>query len=322
MEGRQMEYRTLGKTGLRVSAVGVGCWQMGGVVDHRGWTGVTDEESIAIIHRARELGVNLLDTAEAYGGGHSEEVIGRAITGMRDDFVISSKVRPLVDDCSDEEAKTRVREACEGSLQRLNTDFLDLYLLHAEPFEPTQSAVIAAFEELREQGKIKAFGISTNDIEISRTLMTYGDLSVLEVGYSLLELETTETLAFAAENELGTLIRKPLASGTLTGKYFGLKPELETDDLRYGQLNSDHGHEVLEKLKDLLFLTREGERSMVQAALRYILDTEGVTAVIPGAKSRQQLEDNVGAADTPQLTQEERDRALEIAQQIGPFRAF
>ncbi len=152
--------------------------------------------------------------------------------------------------------------------------------------------------------------------------MAYGDLSVLEVGYSLLELETEKTLSFAAENGLGTLIRKPLASGTLTGKYFGKKPDLEKDDLRYGQLNSERGQEVLDQLQDLLFLTREGQRSMVQAALRYILDTVGVTAVIPGAKNRQQLEDNVGAANAPALTQEERDRALEITRNIGPFRAF
>ena len=110
-----MEYRTLGKTGLKVSSVGVGCWQMGGLVGDSGWTGTTDEESIATIHRAEELGVNLLDTAEGYGRGHSEEVIGRALeAGRRDRFIIATKVRPVTDDPDEEKARKRIVEACEN----------------------------------------------------------------------------------------------------------------------------------------------------------------------------------------------------------------
>ena len=314
-----MEYRTLGKTDLRVSSVGVGCWQMGGVVGDSGWTGTTDEESIATIHRAKELGVNLLDTAEGYGQGHSENVIGRALKGRREDYVLATKVRPITDDPDEEKARKRILEACDGSLQRLQTDHIDVYQLHAVPHTETMPVVMDTLAELKKQGKIRWFGISINDVDAIRKLLALGDLATLQVGYSLLSRSGEAALKLAAEENLGTLIRGPLASGALSGKYFDTRPELDAQDRRLGRFTSDKAVATFKKLPELLFLTDEGRRTMVQAALRFILDTEGVTTVIPGAKSRRQLEDNAGAMDVPTLTVEERSRAIQIADDVEGF---
>ncbi|MSS71827.1 MAG: aldo/keto reductase [Candidatus Latescibacteria bacterium] len=314
-----MEYRTLGKTGLKVSSVGVGCWQMGGLVGASGWTGTTDEESIATVHRAQEIGVNLLDTAEGYGQGHSEEVLGKALKGRRDRFIIATKVRPSTDDPDEGKARVRILEACEGSLRRLQTDVIDVYQLHAIPHENTMSAVMETLAALKQQGKIRWFGISTNDTAAIRKLLALGDLATLQVGYNLLSRSGEEALRLAKEENLGALIRVPLASGALSGRYFNAAPKLDPKDRRLDRFTSEKALDVFRKLSELLFLTEGGKRTMVQAALRFILDTEGVTSAIPGAKSRQQLEDNADAMDAPPLTPEERARAIRIAEAAGTF---
>ena len=284
-----------------------------------GWTGTTDEESIATIHRAKELGVNLLDTAEGYGQGHSEDVIGRALKGRREDYVLATKVRPITDDPDEEKARKRILEACDGSLRRLQTDHIDVYQLHAVPHTETMPVVMDTLAELKKQGKIRWFGISINDVDAIRKLLALGDLATLQVGYSLLSRSGEAALKLAAEENLGTLIRGPLASGALSGKYFDTRPELDAQDRRLGRFTSDKAVATFKKLPELLFLTDEGRRTMVQAALRFILDTEGVTTVIPGAKSRRQLEDNAGAMDVPTLTVEERSRAIQIADDVEGF---
>ena len=312
-----MEYRTLGKTGLEVSPVGVGCAQMGGVVGGNGWTGTTDEESTAILHRAESLGINLLDTAEVYGLGHSEEVMGRALKGRRHRFVIATKASPLTDDPDEDKARQRIVEACEGSLRRLQTDYIDIYQLHAIPHEDTMPAVMDTLAQLKQEGKVRWLGVSTNDAEAIRKLLKLGDLATLQVGYNLLDRSGEETLQLARAENLGTLIRSPLALGALSGKHFNTVPQLEAEDLRRGNWTPEKAVPALRKLPELLFLTEGDRRTMVQAALRFVLDTEGVTSVIPGAKSRRQLEDSAAVMDVPPLTVEERSRAIAIADEAG-----
>lgn len=315
-----MEYRVLGKTGLKVSTVGVGCWQMGGLAGaDSGWTGTTDEESIATIHQAKEIGINLLDTAEGYGRGHSEEVIGRAVKGIRDAFVIASKVRPITDEANEDKARQRILEACEGSLKRLQTDWIDVYQLHAVPHEATMPVVMATLAELKTQGKIRWFGISINDTDAIQKLLTLGDLATVQVGYNLLSRSGEAALKLAKEENLGALIRVPLASGALSGKYFNTRPSLDEKDRRQERFTSDKAVRSFERLSALQFLTTGGRRTMVQAALRFILDTDGVTSVIPGAKNRAQLADNAGAMDVPPLSVAERARAIEIADSVEGF---
>ena len=161
------------------------------------------------------------------------------------------------------------------------------------------------------------FGISTNDAEAVRRLLALGDLAMVQVGFNILDRTEEEVLQLAMANGLGTLIRVPLASGALSGRYFDTTPELDSVDVRTDRFTSDGAVAGFRKLSELLFLTEGDKRTMVQAALRFVLDTEGVTSVIPGAKNRRQLVENVGSVDVPPLTAEERARAISIADRVG-----
>ena len=145
-----------------------------------------------------------------------------------------------------------------------------------------------------------------------RALMALGDLSMAQIGYSIVNPVGQAGLRFAEAHNLGTLIRVPLAQGALTGKYFDSLSRLDPEDRRHDRFDNPRIRSALQKLSELPFLTKGGKRTMVQAALRFVLDTPGVTSVIPGAKNRAQLEENAGAASVPPLTADERKRALAI----------
>jgi aryl-alcohol dehydrogenase-like predicted oxidoreductase len=190
-----MHYRTLGQTGLEVSEVGLGAMPFGGMVTQAdgsafGWTGTADEECIALVHRCEELGINLLDSAEAYGNGHGETVVGQALKGRRDRWIIATKVNPNqgIDASSvDEDAvRNRLHDACEQSLRRLQTDYIDVYQLHRIPHAWAMPVVMATLAELQAAGKIRWYGISTNDRQAIDQLRALGPLHVLQVGYNLL----------------------------------------------------------------------------------------------------------------------------------------
>ena len=226
-----MEYRVLGKTGLRVSAVGIGCWQL--ARDGSWGTDGSDEESIATIHHAETLGINLLDTSASYGGGSSEEIIGRALQGRRDRYIVATKVKPVTDDLEDEDlARQQIVEICEASLKRLQTDYIDILQLHRDPPEPTMAVVMETLADLKSQGKIRWAGISSNNTKVIGQLEALGELAVVQVGFNLINRGGESSLAHAQAENLGALIRMPMASGALTGKYFHAQDQLTGEDLR------------------------------------------------------------------------------------------
>ena len=321
-----MHYRTLGQTGLQVSEVGLGAMPFGGMVTQAdgtqfGWTGTDDQELIALVHHSEVLGVNLLDTAEAYGDGHGEAVVGEALQGRRQQWIIATKVRPnqgIGADAPDEAAvRKRITEACEQSLQRLRTDYIDLYQLHAIPYSWAMPIAMATLAQLRVEGKIRWYGISTNNREAVDQLRAYGPLHVLQIGYNLLERQADALLHWAQAENIGTLIRVPLAKGMLTGKYSGPQAvAMPPGDHRYERFQQPGTADGLQKLPQLGFL-QTPTRSMVQAALRFVLDHPGVSSVIAGAKTRRQIEENLGASALPSLAPEERAKAMSIADTIG-----
>ncbi len=162
-----MEYRTLGKTGLKVSVVGIGGWPLGGLIGgpvgnprkpvrDEGWSGAVDEETVKMIRRAEEMGVNLIDSAEIYGDGHSEAIIGLATRGRRDKWVLTSKVRGFYTDVADiPHTRKRITEACEGSLRRLQSDYIDLYMLHSRPHPDCLQAAMETLTQLKKEGKVR-----------------------------------------------------------------------------------------------------------------------------------------------------------------------
>src|SRR5919109_2642971 len=286
-----------------------------------GWSGTDDRELIALVHHSEELGVNLIDTAEAYGDGHGEAVTGEALQGRRDKWIIATKVRPnqgIDADTPDEAAvRKRITEACEQSLQRLQTDYIDIYQLHAIPYPWAMPVAMQTLAHLREAGKIRCYGISTNKREAIDQLRAYGPLHVLQIGYNMLERGADALLHWARAEQIGTLIRVPLAKGMLTGKYSGPQAvAMPLGDHRYERFQRPVTVDGLQKLPQLGFL-QTPTRSLVQAALRFVLDHPGVSSVIAGAKTRQQIEENTAASALPALASDERDRALAIADTIG-----
>lgn len=326
-----MEYRILGKTGLEVSTIGIGGWPLGGLIggpvgDPRnpvvdeGWTGAVDEESIKMIHQAEELGVNLVDTAEIYGDGHSESIIGLATKNRRDRWVISTKVRGFYTDTPDvQHTRDRIVQACEGGLRRLQTDYIDIFLLHNSPHQDTLPAAMETMQRLKNEGKIRWLGIShtaAKNSESIRNLMDMGEVSVMVIGHNMMS-RNEERLKFARDENIGTLIASPLNSGILSGRWFENLTTLDPSDRRYKKLASPEGQAALRKLSELRFLTENGTRTMTQAALRFILDTKGVTSVIPGALRPSEIEENVGATKIPSLTKRDRSKAIEICDQAN-----
>jgi aryl-alcohol dehydrogenase-like predicted oxidoreductase len=286
-----------------------------------GWTGTDDDESIALIHRGEALGINLIDTAEAYGNGHGESMVGKALRGRRDKWIVATKVQPtqgIDTDKPDEAAvRKRITEACEQSLQRLQTDYIDVYQLHRIPPPWAMPAAMDTLGQLRQAGKIRWYGISTNDRNAIDQLLTFGPLHVLQIGYNLLERQADDLLRWAQAQNMGTLIRVPLAKGMLTGKYSGPNAmAMPQGDHRYTRFHQPKTMDGLQKLTQLGFL-QTPSRSMVQAALRFVLDHPGVSCVISGAKTRPQVDENAGASEVAPLTSDELARALPIADTVG-----
>ena len=311
-----MEYRDLGKTGIRVSCIGLGCYPISGMAGGTNWSGINDNESIKTIKHAQTLGINLLDTAEGYGDGHSERIIGKSIRENRTEYVIATKLaaKPKV---PGKNLESHIKKSCEGSLARLKTDYIDIYQLHSEPNYGDMPIIVDTLQVLVDEGKIRVFGISTYETEVIQALIKLGNLSIAQIGYSLLNPVGLKGLNFALENKLGTLIRVPLAQGALTGKYFKSLEELSNVDRRYQRFNTPRISASLKKLEELTFLSETPGRTLVQAALRFVLDTPGVTSVIAGAKDRTQLEENAGAAYDRSLTEAEKQKALKIGKEAN-----
>jgi aryl-alcohol dehydrogenase-like predicted oxidoreductase len=216
-----MFQRNLGtRTGMRVSALGLGCWAIGGPYTSNGrpagWGEVDDEESIRAIRRALELGVTLFDTADAYGCGHSERVLGRALAGRRDDVVIVTKVGNLFDEQTrtaggKDVSPAYLRRACDASLRRLDTDRIDVYLIHDGLAGPEDvPAVIDVLDELVAAGKVRWYGSSMSDPAIVRAMAEGPHMVAVEHELNVLRAEL-EALSVAEDLGLASLNRTPLA---------------------------------------------------------------------------------------------------------------
>jgi myo-inositol catabolism protein IolS len=305
-----MQYRSLGKTGLQVSEVSIGLWAIGGDA----WGPVEDRDSLAAIECAWELGVIFLDTADVYGRGHSEELLGRFLkTVRRDKVYVATKVglwrgrqpNPYKD-------PQMIIEDCEASLKRLGTDYIDVYQDHVWWDENTE-IFTEALARLKEQGKVRFVGLSANDFAyIQRFDQAIGGMDTLQLDYSLLNRHPErDALPYCQEHHIAVIVRGPLAMGKLTGK-FTPETTFPEGDIRRGWLEGANRERFLRDLdlvERLRFLA-DG-RTMAQAALAYVLAHPAVSTTIPGAKNRQQVEDNVQASARP-LRQEELAQIEEV----------
>ena len=309
-----MRTRRLGRTGLSVSEIGFGGWAIGG----NGWGnsyGDTDDSvSRAAIHRALELGVTLFDTADVYGHGHSEALLGEVLTewdGPPPVVVTKGGINFYRKDGTLEPDWTplTLAHAVQQSLTRLRREALDVFLLMNPPVEDMDRfRVWETLDALRRAGKIKWVGVSVAEPQDGVWLLRHNlPVDVLEVGYSLFyQGATTELLPLARRRKVGILAREPLANGFLAGKY-GADARFPEGDIR-ASLPPEYVAAMAEAAAQLAFLERDGMRTPAQAALRYVLDDSVVSSVVVGAKTAGQVEENVGAADVPPIDEAERAR--------------
>ena len=314
-----MNSRAFGKTGWPVHEIGLGCWEFGGAIQldgkPDGHTGVTDAESLMTIRHAVELGVNFFDTADMYGWGHSEELVGPALKPYRDQVLIASKVGFWHDadgSRTHNESKDYILRACEASLRRLQTDRLDLYQCHLWRTERWPE-FLDAFETLHRQGKIRSFGVSTNDFDVVQHFNERGNLSAVQGNYNLLDRTAErEVLPYCRQHGLAFIARGPLAMGRLSGKYTR-DTRFDPNDIRSKWLEGDARHDfeqqidLVDRLKPV---AAKAELTMSQLAIRFVLSHADVTVLIPGAKNRTQLEQNVNAGTLTGETLAAIDQAL------------
>ena len=299
-----MKYRILGKTGWNVSAVSFGSWGLGG-----SWGPVDDKTAISTVQSAFENGVNLYDTADAYGEpmGRSERLLGRALQGKRDDVFIATKVGNWAARFGHRLPFTHplhVTLCCEASLYRLDTDYIDLLQCHIGNLTDPD-IFLEAFDNLIEQGKIRAFGISTDSLEVAQAFNRDGKCATVQLNYSFLNrTPEKDLLPWCRENNIGTLIRGPLHKGVCTGKF---SRDTKFSTWVRDKWNTEEGRkDFLSKLETVenLRTLEKPERTLAQAALQFVLQHPAVSTCIPGAKNINQVEDNSKAADCD-LTEEE-----------------
>lgn len=283
-----MNYKTLGKSDVQVSELILGCWAMGG--DYFGQT--EDKNSLEAIHASFELGVNTLDTAEIYGDGRSELVVGQAAKEIgRDKLCIISKVfKPSM-------KHDLMIQACENSMKRLGTDYLDVYFLHY-PVPNEEVSIeerMSTMMELKRSGKIHAIGLSNFSLDEMKEAMKYGDVDVIQPCYSLLWRYDDPLLQFSLENQIGVIPYSTLAQGLLTGKY--QKDAVFTDGrARAALFQPENYNRCLEVTEVLAQVSAKYQRTPAQGAIRWLLQTPGITAPIVGAKNAKQAQENILAS--------------------------
>jgi aryl-alcohol dehydrogenase-like predicted oxidoreductase len=309
--------RVLGKSGIEVSALGMGCWAIGGPWTWgqpgqepypAGWGDIDDQESIRAIHAGLESGVNFFDTAANYGAGHSEVVLGQALKGRRNQAVIATKFGHIIN----EQARTvygdpdqilkNVRQDVENSLRRLQTEVIDIYQLHDGGYDPTLALELRGIlEDLVAQGKIRWYGWSTDLVDRAWVFADGEHCTSIQFRLNAI-FDNLEMRQLCAQFNLAGINKDPLNKGILTGK-FSRESNFAENDFRRGtdfsQGEFSRRLELVEALREVF--TAEG-RSMAQGALAYIWGLDERMLPIPGFKSVQQVKDNAGALEFGPLT--------------------
>lgn len=293
-----MQYRMLGQTDIAISTVGMGFWA---VADPVMWGAQDEHDAIAAVHAALDLGMNFFDTAEAYGDGTSEELLGYALGDRRDEAIIASKVSPQ------HLAPDDLIAACEASLRRLNTDYLDLYQIHWPNHDIPLADSFDALERLREQGKIRAIGVSNFGLGDLYDTVEVARIETNQLPYSLLFRAIENTIMpLCAENGIGVLAYSPLLHGLLSGKYASpddLPPERQrTRHFSATRPQARHGEpgaeaELAAALDAIRTIADQCNMTMAQLALAWVAHQPGVTSVIAGMRNPQQVEQNAIASD-------------------------
>jgi aryl-alcohol dehydrogenase-like predicted oxidoreductase len=315
-----MDYRPLGRTGWNISSISYGAWAIGGDA----WGKTDDAESMRSLHRAIDLGVNFIDTADVYGDGHSERLVGRLRRERKDEIIVATKAgRRLDPHVAEGFTRKNLSAFVERSLRNLGTDALDLLQLHCPPPDVyDMPEVFGILDDLVADGMLRYYGVSVERVEEALRAARHPNVQSIQIIFNMFRLKPAEELfPVVREKRIGVLARVPLASGLLSGKLrrdSTFEPRDHRNYNRHGQsfdvgetfsgVDYETGLEAVEALQALV----PADATMAQLALRWILMFPEVTAAIPGAKNVQQTEDNVRAADLAPLTQAQMDTVREI----------
>jgi aryl-alcohol dehydrogenase-like predicted oxidoreductase len=302
-----MNYRALGQTSLQVSEVSFGAWAIGGTSEAAGtqwgWGETPEADAIAAIRRARELGVNFFDTADVYGNGRSEQVLGKALSSEWDKVYVASKVGNVVRNGAGMKdwSRQHILRSCEDSLKRLKKDVIDLYQLHNPEVRDIKNGDWPeTLELLQKQGKIRWYGVSVFLPEEAMAVLERGQGQVIQLAYNALRQEMEESvLPLAHKKNVGIIARVPLYYGMLAGK-FNPDTTFPNDDHRSHTLAPDTLRELVpraERLRKLAGIAPGDSTAFGKWSLKFILSNPAVSTVIPGARNQQQAEKNAGASD-------------------------
>ncbi len=329
-----MNYRSFGNTDLKVSEIGLGCQSLGGGLYYK-----DDQESIKTLLQAFDSGINLYDTSDHYSQGASENLIGRAFKGKRDQVIIATKagtcyspigslalrMRPLLRPVSrflrpmkislhlmrasqkhSDFSVVYLTKAVHGSLKRLQTDYIDLFQLHKPPLSILEKGDFCeTLEKLKNRGKIRYYGVSCATVEDALICLKHPGISSVQLAISLLDQEAiTKLLPLAKERKLAVIARNPRAQGHLTNTLSDIMAETYARNQREFEDRKN-------RAKKFQFLIKQ-DRTLAQSALQFVLQLQGVSVVLPRATNREQLKENLGALTAPPLTKVELTRTYSI----------
>lgn len=303
-----IEQKQMGKSGLSVTRIGLGLWAAGGDF----WGETEDQNTLDLIDFALDFGVNFYDTADVYSDGRSEELLGEAMKSRRDKFIVATKIGWK--NFNEEKGQSgydtveKLVAGVETNLKRLQTDYIDLLQCHIDYQDATMNVFLEGFKKLQKEGKIRAYGVSTSDFAYLKAFNADGGTASLQIDYSILNrTPEKEILPYCLENNIGVIIRGPLAMGILTGK-FSPDHQFEPSDFRNRWIDNPDEKEVflndLEKVEKLKVLANE-DRSLTQLAIQFVLQHEAVTTVIPGAKTKDQFIETASVAELGRLSLDE-----------------
>ncbi len=323
--------RMLGGSGIKVSAIGMGCWPIGGNFTFRGkvdgYGSVDDRESKLAILRALELGCNFFDTSDVYGTGHSEELLGEALKGRRNNAVLATKFGYLFDPVKREASgaydvsEAYVIKACEASLKRLQTDYIDLYQIHVgELKEEELQSAIAALDRLKAERKIREYGWSTGNSALAGMFVRQSNGVSFQFGYNLFKNsgEEQDIIKLCEKSDYAGIANSPLAMGFLSGR-FNADSKIGPDDVRGSGfdwvpyfIDGKPKKDFLTKLEAIREILTSGGRSLVQGAIAWVWAQSDCLIPIAGFKSVKQAEENVSAMRFGPLAQDQVGRIASI----------
>ncbi len=301
-----MKYRSFGE--MRVSEVGMGCWAIGGSAFGNSYGPTKDDESIAAVRRAVQLGCNFFDTADVYGHGHSEEILGTALRDVREKIFIATKAggsymynNPAFGNMNF--SADYIEFALEQSLKRLQTSYIDVYQLHNPTLQTIKEGdVFKPLRRLQQAGKIRHVGVSVFTLDEGLAALDHVDS--VQCAFNIVDPRNYEMMETAKRRRIAIIVREPLANGLLTGKY-SKASAFDKSDIRANMPPNylDAVTEIADEIKIKMLSRRSA--TLAQVALKYVLSFGSVSVVIPGARTAEQVEENMGASALPELTDEE-----------------